>query len=265
MLSEVKPNHSMRRTDLLISTATYNLEQVHTIIATTSVLHVSFPPDPEEGPFPAILPMIGQMGSYDHPSAGLDEPMDCYIHGYVTARMMKLARSTKENGDSQGLPVTVAATKVDGKVLSLTPFTHSYNYRSAMLFGYASEVTDPEEKLWAMELITEKVMTGRWSSSRVPPDQGEMSSTTILRIKIVNGSGKARSGGPVDAKKDLEDRDSMNGFWTGVVPMWECYGEPQPSKYNGVASIPSHITEYCNEENSDAKEHAVEAAKDVSS
>ena len=136
--------------------ATYDLVAIHTLINTSSVIHISFPPDPAEGPFPAVLPFIGQMGSYDRPSADIDEPLDCYIHGYVTSRVMKLARASvsgegKENGEKggeQGLPVTVAATKMDGYVLSLTPFSHSYNYRSAVLFGYATLVEDQDEKLW---------------------------------------------------------------------------------------------------------------------
>ena len=39
-----------------------------------------------------------------------------------------------------GLAITIAATKVDGIVLSLTPNSHSYNYRSAVLFGHGSFV-----------------------------------------------------------------------------------------------------------------------------
>lgn len=61
---------------------------------------------------------------------------DCYLHGYVSSGIMKQARG---NADS-GLAITIAATKVDGIVLSLTPNSHSYNYRSAVLFGYGSLV-----------------------------------------------------------------------------------------------------------------------------
>lgn len=49
---------------------------------------------------------------------------------------MKQARAHPESG----LAITIAATKVDGIVLSLTPNSHSYNYRSAVLFGYGSLV-----------------------------------------------------------------------------------------------------------------------------
>ena len=204
--------------------------------------------------------MIGQMGSFDHPSASMEDPLDCYLHGYVSARMMKLARSSTGGDGNQGLPVSIAATKVDGKVLSLTPFSHSYNYRSAVLFGYATEVTDQAEKLWAMELITEKVMTERWANSRVPPDQGEMSSTTVLRVKVVNGSGKIRDGEPHDYKKDLDNEKTMTDIWTGVVPTWEGYGQPQASSYNRIGEIPDHIISYCSEANQDAEAHAIKVA-----
>ncbi|KIW76896.1 hypothetical protein Z517_09340 [Fonsecaea pedrosoi CBS 271.37] len=95
-------------------------------IVNSSVLHVSFAPNAED-PFPAILPMIGTMGSYEYLSAGFDEPLDCYLRGYVSSRIMRLATSSP-----QGLPASIAATKVDGLVLALTPNVHSYNYRSAI-------------------------------------------------------------------------------------------------------------------------------------
>ena len=71
---------------------------------------------------------------------------------------MKLAREA-----SEGLPVTIAATKIDGLVLSLTPFSHSYNYRSAVLFGYARVVEDEDEKLWGMMSFSSFLADPSWS------------------------------------------------------------------------------------------------------
>ena len=85
-------------------------------------------------------------------------PRDCYLHGYVSSGIMKQVRENPESG----LAITIAATRVDGIVLSLTPNSHSYNYRSAVLFGYGSLVDDMQEKLWAMEMITNSVVPGRW-------------------------------------------------------------------------------------------------------
>lgn len=199
--------------------------------------------------------MIGQMGSFAYPSADLHDPLDCYLHGYVSSRVMKLARSE----EGKGLPVSIAATKVDGLVLSLTPNSHSYNYRSAVLFGHAKVVTEVEEKIWAMKLITESVVQGRWENTRVPPDGAEMSSTSILRVKIVSGSGKIRDGGPGDDKKDLEKSDVTGRVWTGVVPVWEAIGEPVPGVTNRMKEVPEHVTAFAKKENEENEKYAKKA------
>ena len=237
-------------------TATYDLGAIHSIINTTSVLHVSFAPSPED-PFPAILPMIGVMGSFEYPSSGIDEPLDCYLHGYVSSRIMRLAKDSEK-----GLPLCVAATKVDGLVLSLTPNSHSYNYRSAVLQGYAKPVEAEDEKLYAMRLITNKVVDGRWENTRVPPDNVEMTSTMILRVKIETGSGKIRQGGPHDEAKD-ENRDEITSkVWTGVVPVYEAFDTPISGPSNKVQQLPSYLDSYISQSNAGNREHAVNAEKE---
>jgi len=235
---------------------TYDLGAIHSIINTTSVLHVSFAPSPDQ-PFPAILPMIGVMGSFDYPSSGIDEPLDCYLHGYVSSRIMRLARESPE-----GLAICVAATKVDGLVLSLTPNSHSYNYRSAVLQGYAQPVETDGEKLYAMRLITNKVVDGRWENTRVPPDNVEMTSTTILRVKVETGSGKIRQGGPHDEAKDEDRTEITEKVWTGVVPVYETFDAPIPSASNKVEQLPAYLNSYVSETNKGNLESALDAAKE---
>ncbi|KIW97290.1 uncharacterized protein Z519_02682 [Cladophialophora bantiana CBS 173.52] len=235
--------------------ATYDVKTIHSIVNESSVLHVSFAPDAED-PFPAILPMIGTMGSFDYPSADLDEPLDCYLHGYVSSRIMRLATSSP-----QGLPVSIAATKVDGLVLALTPNANSYNYRSAILHGYASIVEKTEEKLWAMELITNSVVPDRWKNSRVPPDSAEMQSTKILRVKITAASGKVREGGPHDEAKDATREDVTGSTWIGVVPVVEKLCEPIPASQNKVGELPNYITDYVAEMNAKVEAYALNAAR----
>lgn len=214
--------------------------------------------------------MIAVMGSYDRPSADLDEPLDCYLHGYVSSRIMNLARSstpatstTSESSAPQGLPLTICASKVDGLVLALTPNSHSYNYRSALLFGHATSVTDPAEKLYAMELITNKVLPGRWEGTRVPPNAAEISSTNILRVKIQSGSAKIRAGPPADSKGDLEDEDVMGRVWTGFVPLVESLGEPVASSYNRVKECPGYIEEARREFNRVGEEYVAGVVREV--
>ena len=202
--------------------------------------------------------MIGVMGSYEYPSSSLSDPQDCYLHGYVSSRIMRLAQSSR---DGQGLPICVAATKVDGLVLSLTPNSHSYNYRSAILHGHATLVTDPAEKLWAMQLVTDSVVPGRYMNSRNPPDGAEMQSTNILRVRVVSGSGKVREGGPHDEAKDEGREDITSSTWTGVVPVYETLGEPVPSASNKVLQLPEYIKEYVDETTKGNEEYAGVAAR----
>jgi uncharacterized protein len=221
------------------------------------VLHVSFSPSPEDQ-FPVILPLIGQMGSFSRPSASLGESLDLYLHGYVSSRIMNLARSCSED---KGLPVCVAASKVDGLVLTLTPNSHNYNYRSAILFGHAVPVTDVEEKLWAMELITNSVVRDRWCNTRVPPNAGEMASTQILRIVVQSASSKIREGVPNDEFCDLSDEGILSRVWTGVLPVFEVLGEPIPGPYNRVEKVPEHVIEYRDVVNRGNEEYAIAAGK----
>lgn len=212
--------------------------------------------------------MLGTMASFDRPSAGLDEPLDLYLHGYISSRLMqapvKAAAASTSSGEPQlefkGLPITVSAALLDGLVLSLTPNSHSYNYRSAVIFGYALPVSSSEEKLFAMSHITNSVLPGRWSgtNTRLPPTKTEMTSTQILRVKIDSASAKVREGGPHDDKADLENRE-LRGVWTGVVPCWQMMGEPVGSGYCGV-DVPGYMREYIDDSNAEAKAMAEEKA-----
>ncbi|KAK9776298.1 hypothetical protein AB5N19_12917 [Seiridium cardinale] len=244
--------------------ASYSLQQIHQIVNTTHFLNVSFT-DPSS-PFPVSIPMIGQMGSFTRPSADVGDVLDLYLHGYVSSRLLNLSRngtSSTEEAKEEGLPVTISATHVDGLVLALTPNNHSYNYRSATLFGHAALVTDLEEKTYAMELITNGVVPDRWRNSRVPPTKGEMASTGLLRVKIAAGSAKIRSGMPGDEKFDLENDAVTSKVWTGVVPVWSQMGEPMAGPDNKVANVPGYVQEYISDGNTWAKETAVEQATKV--
>ena len=196
------------------------------------------------------------MGSYERPSADLNEPLECYLHGYVSSGVMKRARA--ESG--KGLPLTIAATKFDGIVLSLTPNSHSYNYRSAVLFGYGSLVEDVEEKIWAMKLVTDSVVPNRWENTRSPPDGAEMASTTILKVKVTNGSGKIRTGGPGDEKKDTEREDLVSKTYTAVIPAWETFGEPVRGGAGRIDAVPEHVQTFLSETNQSNEEYARTAA-----
>ncbi|PTB64606.1 hypothetical protein BBK36DRAFT_1123286 [Trichoderma citrinoviride] len=254
--------------------ATYALSAIHSLINASHFLDVAFNP-PDDSPFPTILPMIGHMGSFDRPSADLGDPLDLYLHGYVSSRMMNLARSSassSQGGDDeeekqgqgqqqqQGLPVCIAASHVDALILATSPFNHSYNYRSATLFGHATLVTDDAEKLYAMELITNGIVPGRWAASRQPPTPAEMQSTSILRVAVASGSAKFRDGGVRDDRHDLEDDEAQGRVWTGVLPVFTRIGEPIPTGYSKVET-PADVKDFVREYNRENEEYVFAAAK----
>ncbi|KAK4119301.1 hypothetical protein N657DRAFT_650262 [Parathielavia appendiculata] len=250
------PAEPYSRVNRLRDRGDYTLETIHQIVNSCPMLHVSF--QPPNSPFPAVLPMIGQMGSFTRPSADLGDVLDLYLHGYVSSRIMNLTRSPNSQ-EQEGLPVTVAASHLDGLVLALTPNSHSYNYRSAVLFGHATLVTDTAEKLYAMELITNSVVPNRWSNSRVPPNAAEMQSTSVLKVKINTGSAKIRTGGPHDERGDMEDEGLLDWVWTGVVPVYTVMGEPIAGGYNRVGEVPGYLESWRQEANQGAEEYAKEA------
>lgn len=240
--------------------ASYDFGTVHSIVNTSSILHVSFLPcDPSEDPFPTALPMIGHMGSFSNQTADPAlQPLDIYLHGHSASRLMKLPNSP--SAQAEGLPVCVCATILDGVVLALTPFNHSCNYRSAVVHGYATVVADEAEKAWATALITDGLVPGRWDQSRVPPTKAEMQSTSVLKVSVQSASAKIHVGGPIDDRKDLKDDEVTSKVWTGVFPVWECIAPPQVGENNKVAKVPDYLTEWRDEKNRVGERYSMEAA-----
>lgn len=174
-----------------------------------------------------------------------------YVHGYVSARLFR-PQTGRPAGGGEGLPVCIAATKIDNLVLALTPFNHSYDYRSAVVHGTAT-LLDPgtrgdprnrDEIVWAMRLITDGMVPGRWAGSRVPPDEAEVASTRILKVRIDSASAKVRASGVKDDGKDLRDEATRDRVWTGTIPYVEVLGAPAPAETNRVAALPAYIDEY---------------------
>lgn len=240
--------------------ARYDYATIHGLINQTSVLHVSFTPDPSN-PLPLVLPMIGQMGSFDQQSSDITEALDCYLHGAVSSRIMRLADEAVDRGEA-GLPICIAATKVDGYVLAVTPFHHSYNFRSAVIHGHAQVVRDESERLFAMELITNSVVPERWQNTRTPPNKVELTSTNILRVKVYAASAKWRSGVPNYDKNDLKDPDMLEKYWAGVLPVFETIGEPLAGPENRYHGVPRYIKAFIEQTNKDNQRMAVKMAEE---
>ena len=150
-----------------------------------------------------------------------------YLHG-------SSANSTFMAG--AGHEVCVTVTHLDGLVCARSVFSHSMNYRSAMIYGVTRLLTDPVERLAALRVITEHLTPGQWSYARQPSPK-ELAATSVLELPLTESSVKIRDGGPSD-----EPEDYAADVWAGVVPVTVTFGEPEPDAAlrPGIAT-PAHI------------------------
>jgi nitroimidazol reductase NimA-like FMN-containing flavoprotein (pyridoxamine 5'-phosphate oxidase superfamily) len=135
-----------------------------------------------------------------------------YLHGSPASRMLR--------GLSEGIEICVTVTLLDGLVLARSVYNHSMNYRSVVVLGRARLLSDPAEKLAALEAVVEHVVPGRWQDAR-QPNEKELAGTTVLAITLEEASAKIRSGPPKDFDADLD-----LPVWAGVVPLELAAGVP---------------------------------------
>ena len=135
-----------------------------------------------------------------------------------------------------GQEVCVTVTHLDGLVCARSVFTHSMNYRSAMIFGVARLVTEPDERLEALRVITEHLAPGQWSYARQPTKK-ELAATSAFALPLTEASVKIRAGDPSD-----EPEDCATDRWAGVVPVMMRFGEPEPAAaLRPSIAVPEHI------------------------
>ena len=113
-------------------------------------------------------------------------------------------------------------THLDGLVCARSVFSHSVNYRCAVVFGTARIVTGEDERLAGLRAVTEQLIPGRWDAVRAP-SRKELAATSVLLLPLTEASVKVRTGPPGDEPEDLD-----LPVWAGVVPMTIGFGEPEP-------------------------------------
>jgi uncharacterized protein len=195
---------------------TYDREVIHSILDRSLVCHLGVVVDGA----PRVLPTL---------HARIDDSV--FIHGAASNRMIRTA--------AEGVEICLTATLIDGLVMARSAFHHSVNYRSAVIFGIAKEVADPQRKLEAMRALVEHIAPGRWDGSR-QPNPKEIGATSILELPITEASAKVRTGGPID-----DEEDYALPYWAGVIPLRTDALVPYPDeRLNPAIAIPPHIAEY---------------------
>ena len=128
-----------------------------------------------------------------------------YLHGSPLSRMMRSL--------SSGIEVCTTVTLLDGLVLARSAFHHSMNYRSVMIFGTATVVTELEQKMTALQAFSEQIVPGRWAEVR-QPNAIELEATIVLALPLVEASAKVRTGHPTDEREDYH-----LPIWAGEIPL----------------------------------------------
>jgi nitroimidazol reductase NimA-like FMN-containing flavoprotein (pyridoxamine 5'-phosphate oxidase superfamily) len=200
--------------------AVHDVDSVNAVLDEALICHLGLVVDGEPLVLPTIHARVGDV---------------LYLHGSTGARAATLVRAASRDG-GPGLPVCVTVTLIDGLVLARSQFRHSMNYRSVVVRGRASMVTDPVELDLALRSMVEHVLPGRSAAAR-PGDAKELAATAVLRVPIVEASLKQRFGDPQDDAEDV-----AGAFWAGVLPLQTSFGRPLPSAdlQPGIA-VPEHV------------------------
>lgn len=170
-------------------------------------------------------------GAHCIPTACWREGGYLYIHGSNGSRMVKRLL--------EGADACVTVTHLDGLVLARSAFSHTMNYRSAMIYG-RFELVAQADKQAAMEYFMEFLAPGRQAQVRAG-NQKEYAATTILRIALVEAVCKVRTGGPND-----DDEDMGWPVWSGVLPLAQVRLAPQADTMCSVAA-PAHVQAWSEE------------------
>jgi hypothetical protein len=154
-----------------------------------------------------------------------------YVHGSAASSTLRAIRG--------GLPVAIAVTIVDGIRFARSMFEHSMNYRTVVVYGTATEVTDVEELSVVFDVITDHVAPGRSAEARRPnPD--ELRQTTFVRVPLDEASAKVSAGFPEEPEADL-----ALDVWAGILPLRTVTGTPidDPLNRPGV-QVPPYVVDW---------------------
>lgn len=191
--------------------AVYDRAAIRSILNAGLIAHVGV--NTADGPI--VLPMVyGLRGD------------DVLIHGSAANAMMRAGR---------GLDICLTVTIVDGLVVARTPLHNSMNYRSVVVRGTATAITEPREKAAALKVINDHIAP-IWDTAR-PPSDVDLKQTMVLTMPLAESSGKVRSGDPIDEPEDME-----LAHWAGVVPLTSRWGTPYPAAdLQGGVAMPAPV------------------------
>lgn len=136
-------------------------------------------------------------------------------HGSVGSKML--------NAQAKHIDVCLTVSFLDSIVLTRGAFHLAVNYRSAMIFGRATVIEDPEEKRQEAEELIENFLPGR-SAVAIPPTPGEMKQVIFLKMPIDQAVAKIRN--YPASHETAENRH--HPLWAGEIPIETRIGAAVP-------------------------------------
>jgi len=154
-----------------------------------------------------------------------------YLHGSPSNTVMKAVVASGE--------ACISITLYDGLRLARSGFESSIAYRSVVLFGAATLVSDDDEKARVLDMFVDAVLPGRANEVRAMSDS-ERRLTVVVAVSIDEASAKLSSGPTDDPDEDLE-----LPVWSGTVPARIVFGPPIPdtngAMAKGTISVPASV------------------------
>ena len=196
--------------------AVEDLDAIHAVLDEGLLAHVGLVAGGGDDAHPVVIPML-----YARDGERL------LLHGSPASRLLRTAKA--------GVDVCVTVTLLDALVLARSGLHHSMNYRSVVVMGRATEITDHAAKVSALDRLVEHIIPGRTSRVRAAHDV-EVTGTTVLTLPLAECSMKVRSGGPVDDPDDLDDP-----AWAGLIPIGVAVGVPVPDDRASGDPVPGHV------------------------
>jgi nitroimidazol reductase NimA-like FMN-containing flavoprotein (pyridoxamine 5'-phosphate oxidase superfamily) len=154
-----------------------------------------------------------------------------YLHGSPSNVVMRSVVASAE--------ACISFTLYDGLRLARSGFESSIAYRSVVLFGTASLVTDDVEKARVLDLFVDAVLPGRAVEVRTTNDS-ERRLTLVVAVHVTEASAKLSSGPTDDPDEDLD-----LPVWSGTVPARIVFGAPIPDSngamLDGTIEVPASV------------------------
>ncbi|MEM8696721.1 MAG: pyridoxamine 5'-phosphate oxidase family protein [Pseudomonadota bacterium] len=138
---------------------------------------------------------------------------------------------------ADGAECCISVSLIDGLHLGQTIPDHSFDYRSAIIYGSGAEILGRYEKLACLEKVFAHIVPDRWREMD-PVDSAYLDYVRVIAIPLAECVTKINAG-PVDA----DDPIKAAAIWAGRVPLRLSIGEPEPA-IGCTAPLPDYIRRY---------------------